>query len=383
MASETGHPAGRKSIFASQKKGSTQDPSSEALPPPPPTLISPSQKKRKNRKRIEEEADELGHDDSWDTEAIHLPGETYKPRPSRSRSTAASIHEGETAEQNAADEPVGLVGTGQYHDTADPAEQAFVSAVPPPTTLEIPTPKEADAPPAAQPKKRGRKKKQPVVEVIQDELPAEEAETSTVDSLSHPVEMEEIIEKPKKKRGRPRKSDQAKATATTKEAPVPPPRIEEPEELEAPEVAEPEEDPFDKDDDGEASEQEVRKPRSNKARQKQSKKKRKEASEDDGAGSREPKGVSPPLKEVDVNTASANNSRAEAPSRSASTESAGKKSAGVAAAAAPSEKLQTKAPTKETTALPKPVASSQSKVPHRVGLSKRSRIAPLLKIIKK
>ena len=370
----TGHPRGR-SIFASQAQESAADPSDE--PVPPPTGTPPSQKKKKKPKRVEDEADELGHDDLWDSEALGLPRETYKPRPGRKRSTMTSIHEDETAQREAAHEAVDLTEIDQAADAVGTTERESGPAAPPPTTAEPPVPKE--------PKKRGRKKKQPIVEVTQNDQPGEGTAVPAVDSLPRPVEVEEVIEKPKKKRGRPRKSDQTKTATTAVSVPPPPP--EEPEELEAPEVAEHEEDPFDNENDSgdhdeEASEQEVRKSRSKKIVEKQTKRKkaRKSAASavDDEADPLGEPDVAP-LTEVDANTGA----NASVPAAGGSVKSESAEGTGAAA----SEKTMVKAPGKETGAAATTKSSAapqqQSKVPHRVGLSKRTRIAPLLKIIRK
>ncbi len=328
--------------------------------PPPAPSGTPASQKRKKKSRPIQDVDELGHDDSWDSDAIGHHPELSRPRLSRRRSNASSIHEDETAQHEEPEEPVDAVDIGPEEEAVylvEPVEQDPPSN-PPPPALEAPIPAERVDAPTNQPKKRGRKKKQPVVEeVIRDERPVEEAAAVPTEPDPPPQapEAEEVVKNPKKKRGRPRKSDQAK-TAKTAPPPVP---AEVPEE---PPGKAPDNDAAGASP-GQLGEEE---PKSKNAPRKRGKR-------TDDVAEEEPSGKDEvsALREVDANPG--------IPSRSASSEPAGKKKPAETAAA----ENQAKARTKET---PKPAAAAaatQSKVLYRVGLSKKTRIAPLLKIIRK
>lgn len=345
-----------------KKRKPTSASHADAASPLPDTSETPASRKRKKKsQRIEEDVDELGQDESWDSDTIGHHRETYTPRLSRRRSNATNIHEDETAQQEEVEEPVDVVEIGveeesENHITdivADPMEENSASNIPPTTALEVPAATEGKNLPTAQPKKkRGRKKKQPVVEeAVQDEQTIEEPVAPVeLDPPFQAVEVDDVSDKPKRKRGRPRKSDQAKAT-----------------EIDAPPMpAESPDDPIGKktldEDYNEASAKEDEgNPKSKKAAKKQKKKDQVNVNtlREDGNLA---------LKEVDVNSIT--------PSRSASSEPVGKKSKEEPAAA---DNSKAKPKTKET---PKS-AASQSKALYRVGLSKKSRIAPLLKCIKK
>ncbi|RYP07871.1 hypothetical protein DL764_002237 [Monosporascus ibericus] len=351
MASGHGRPKRRKSASASHAEEAVADAANDALLALSGTPAS--QKKRRKKAKDVEEADELGHDDSWDSDAVGYHRETYRPRRSRRRSNAASIHEDETAQKEAAEDPVDAVGMDQTEGPADTVHEDS-AAYAQPAAPEISQAVEPELPLKAQPKKRGRKKKQPTIEEIpQDEQPAEEeAAAVELDAPIQPAEVEGPVEKPRKKRGRPRKSDQAKAADVA----APPAEAE----MQAETQAEPEERSRDNDND-EAPPEQAEEPKSKKAVQRRI---RKSDPDEDMA----PEQKVSALKELGDN----------ASSRSMSSEPASKKSSEEGAAT--ENHHQSKAQTAKET--PKP-AASQSKVLYRVGLSKKTRIAPLLKSIRK
>lgn len=318
-----------------------------------------SRKRHNNPKRIEE-VDELGQDEAWDSDTIGYHHETYRPRPSRRRSNATSTHESEAVQHEEVEDPVNVVDLGVEEEArtatvepvVDPIEQTFASEAPH-TASEIYEAVQRDQVPTTQPKKRGRKKKQPVVEeTIEGERPTEEPTApAELDPPVQATEVEEVADKPKRKRGRPRKSDLPKpAEITAPSGPINPP--EEPARKAA-------------NDHNEVSPEKV-------AKEYKSKKTAKKPKERDNVDSDVPtEDESSALKEKDANS--------RIPARSVSSEPAGKKPKEAPAATAIAENKQGKSQAKEP---PKPVAS-QSKAPYRVGLSKKTRIAPLLKIIKK
>ncbi|KAI0124856.1 hypothetical protein BJ170DRAFT_478807 [Xylariales sp. AK1849] len=163
---------------------------------------------RRKRSRAEGDEDELGQDDPLDSDAVGYHRGTLKPRTSRRKSKTAITHGGMADFQVAADdmfvEPLSDLDP-EYGETAG------VST----TNTSKRAPKKAKSSSTAQdgtqPKRRGRKKKQPVSnEMIQDE---EDMDQNT--GIGEPtgiipvLETEPASEKPKKKRGRPRKSNVA------------------------------------------------------------------------------------------------------------------------------------------------------------------------------
>lgn len=350
MASGHDRPKRRNSISASH---------TEAVSPLPDLSETPAGRKRKKKSKHIEEVDELGQDESWDSDTIGFHRETYTPCISRRRSNATSIHEDETAQHEEVEEPVNVVDMGVEEEPENPVTETLADPIEDnsasntaTTALEAPVTTEQETLPTTQPKKkRGRKKKQPIVEeAIQDEQPTEEPTTpAELDPPFQATEVEEVSEKPKRKRGRPRKSDQAKAT----EIDAPPEPVEAPEE--------PAGKTADDDYHGASPEEDEEKPKSKKTAKKQKKK-------DNIVEDIPREDESPALKEIGANSIT--------PSRSMSSEPASKKSKDVPAT---TENSKVKSQAKEP---PKP-AVSQSKSLYRVGLSKKSRIAPLLKCIKK
>ncbi|KAI0556240.1 hypothetical protein F4679DRAFT_24675 [Xylaria curta] len=279
----------------------------------------------KGKKRAaREEDDELGRDDLWDPDDIDAPQESYKPRPSKRRTVRAA----------------------DFSDTPKriPYEELIDTQVPP----ETPAPSEPQ--PEAQLKKRGRKKKQPTTEnlVTETDINEELELNQNPVSSEKPAEPEPSPEKPKKRRGRPRKSEPSKAV----EEPIPePPIADEP----------PIEEPPQKEDSPDPPAAVSRKQTSSESNTKRKRSKATKVVEDS-----ESEDDRQPLGEVDSNLRSPSKSvsaKEETPARAGSSE----------------EKSAPKAQAKEKAKS----ATSQSKPTYRVGLSKRSRIAPLLKIIKK
>ncbi|KAK7756423.1 hypothetical protein SLS62_001649 [Diatrype stigma] len=343
------------------KSTSIAEATPDAIGDPLPGLNeTPTSRKRHNNPKRTEEVDELGQDEAWGSDTIGYHDETYRPRPSRRRPNATNIYEGEAVPDEEVEEPVNVVDVCVEEEAFIPAAESKVDPIEQKAASDasIIAPEVFDAAqrdhvPINQPKKRGRKKKQPVVEEnMEDKGPAEEPTApAEPDPPAQATEVEEVAEKPKRKRGRPRKSDQPKAT----EISAPSTRVD------------PHEEPAGKaldDDHKEVSPEKV-------AEECKPKKAAKKPGEKVNVDSdTPPEDESAILKEKDANS--------RTPSRSVSSEPAGKKPKEVPAATAAEDK-QVKSQAKET---PKP-AASQPKGLYRVGLSKKTRIAPLLKIIKK
>lgn len=173
----------------------------EELPPPK----SSTKKKRSMPRGDVDDVDELGQDDSWDSDIIGRHRESYKPRTSRRRSNAASINEVQAEVEPDPDaifeEPESDLDP-EYGDMATSRKTKRAAKN---------TKSSSAAQEKAQPKKRGRKKKQPVSEeVILDEEVVEQISNIAEfgESVTGP-EVEPPAEVPKKKRGRPRKSEAA------------------------------------------------------------------------------------------------------------------------------------------------------------------------------
>ncbi|KAI0882563.1 uncharacterized protein GGS22DRAFT_195811 [Annulohypoxylon maeteangense] len=240
-----------------------------------------------------------------------------------------------------------------------------IPATAPPISIIAPDPIQLEAQPAPQPKKRGRKKKQPISEqIIQDELSIETQVTShDPNTATKGFETPAEPEKSKKRRGRPRKSDPANS-----KAPVSPvaPELEPIVSSKTPGNGAEGEDPV-----LERIET-TKKPKKKRQAQKQ---------EGGNVVINEPatdentdRDISP-LKEVSSNTRTQSQKAksAEAVPAKFVTES-------------PASPNLTPQPEEKAHTTPKPIPTSmtsQPKVPYRVGLSKRTRIASLLKIIKR
>ncbi|KAI0451797.1 hypothetical protein F5B21DRAFT_362393 [Xylaria acuta] len=288
----------------------------------------------KGKKRAAQhfEEDELCRDDRWDGDDINTPQDSYKPRSTKRRSVLVA----------------GVSDIGNKTDTLDHvSDEAAIQTQDPP---ELPA--ALEPPPEAQLKKRGRKKKQYTTEdpLTGTDINENSNTNQTPASPQKAADAEPTPEKPKKKRGRPRKSGPSKAA----EEPLPePPVADEPPIIDSPQ----------KDETPDTSATVSRKQENSEQKTKRKKSEVTEEAEDTGS-----KDDRPPLKEVDSNLRSPSkpvSTREETPmkSREGSNE----------------EKSTPKTQLRETPKL----AASQSKPTYRVGLSKRSRIAPLLKSIKK
>ncbi|KAI0432837.1 hypothetical protein F5Y09DRAFT_300535 [Xylaria sp. FL1042] len=315
--------------------------------PAMPQSQTPVSKGRKRSRRIVEE-DELCQDDNWGPEDIDAHQEPYKSRATKRRSELAS----------------GFAGHGHNMDGfEDVLNESMIPTQTPPkfpaSALPDTDPFESQSVPQSEPlplpKKRGRKRKQSATEDPPTQVEVnEELNFNQNSAFSNKAAAVEVSpEKPKKKRGRPRKSELSKAT---EELLLEPPISDEQPHADSPQKAE-------KDD-----RLDISAPVSGgweaDGQQRAKGKSRRATEEDDGADSKESR---LPLKEVDNNLGS--------PSKSSSTgESTTKVSA------EPGDENSTpKKRLKESPIL----GASQSKLRYRVGLSRRSRIAPLLKSIKK
>ncbi|KAI1083765.1 hypothetical protein F5B20DRAFT_525344 [Whalleya microplaca] len=311
----------------------------------PPIRSSPEALPPKKRKRISRDAqdeDELVQDEPWASDTFSHNQESYKPQPSRRRSTTAE------ADKGGNDDKQNIALNAHEKDSGEaPRISAKESRVTTIDTSELDQPETEQTP---QPKKRGRKKKQLTSEqIIQKEQDAEyQATTQEPTSISEASKAQVELEKPKKKRGRPRKSE-----AANPETLVPPGS-------EAPVAAETRNDNVPQDD----TASEKASVSAEKGKTKKNIPKQKEELQDlnDSTARRD----SSPLKET--------NSNPRTPVQGSSPEEVSTK---------PTEsKNQNLQPKSQSTVTPKP-AGSQTKSLYRVGLSKRTRIAPLLKSIRK
>ncbi|KAI5928110.1 hypothetical protein F4810DRAFT_647016 [Camillea tinctor] len=304
---------------------------------------SPSTSRIKERPQTLEDADELGQEEYWNSDANDDYQDNYKPRPSRRRTKASRIIE----DDDFGEDPISTTNEGDQDKPIDvDVEVEAIPDAPNTSTVDDSSkPSQSEPKPTTQPKKRGRKKKQPVLEEINDS-PSDESPVinQKPGSLASTNQTVVPTEKPKKKkRGRPRKSDTAKVEAVDTEQDVP----AETSVISESEVVDAKQDQSASDDDDQETE----------------KRKTKKMKVNDQAAGDEPG----PLKNVDRNTRS--------PSAALSSKETSTKTAEKAAPENPPSKPEAK----------KTAASStpQPKVPYRVGLSKRSRIAPLLKMIRK
>ncbi|TGJ86771.1 hypothetical protein E0Z10_g1988 [Xylaria hypoxylon] len=314
---------------------------------------TPVSKGRKRARRVLEE-DELCQDNTWDSDDFDLPQGPYKPRAPKRRSVTAA----------------GFVGVQSNTDTLEDISNEPMVPTQSPPKIPAPTLPDTDPPepepepqpepqPELQPelqhepltRKRGRKKKQPATKIPPADIEINEDLYLNQKSASpdKAAAAEPSPEKPKKKRGRPRKSDSSKAA----EGPLPELPIAD----ELPRTDSPR-----KDNNLDTSAAVTRKQKDSKQKAKEGKSKTSEEIEDTGS-----KESRLPLKEVD------NNPRT--PSKPVST----KESPAETRTEPRDEKATPKTQLKENPKL----GASQSKVTYRVGLSKRSRIAPLLKSIRK
>jgi hypothetical protein len=327
---------------------------------------------RKRRKSgFQDDEDELGRDDSWDSDAIGYHRETYIPQKSLRRSERASIEDAkedldtraaedvrEAAEAREMEKAQEARGAQEMEETpvaggAPVAEEDRISDFVPEYGQTPPHKKtktksaassskqsSAAASEAPQPKKRGRKKKQPVVEEVFRDEDAGAQETSPAPAVipTPATGTVQAVEKPKRKRGRPRKSDDINNDSTAEQGGG---KIQGTEGEEAPPISQRQvsEGSNAKPDDGwKETTPEI--PTDN---------------ENVQQGSKEvtasPKKSVSPLKDADSNTLLTSQS--------------------------------TTSTSEKATSTAKVAPSQPGKMAYRVGLSKRSRIAPLLKSLKK
>lgn len=308
--------------------------------------------KGKKRAAQDSEEDELNQDHAWDAEGADMPKELYKPRPTKRRSTVAASYSGEEIQASTVEARIEnpVVETQVAPEAPMPDLLGIVQLGPQPESL---------------PKKRGRKKKQPVAEdppTVTETINESLYQDQSAVPISTVAEAEPTVEKPKKKRGRPRKLEPSKAKEETWTEP-----------LQEPPVADqlpPETDqtPNDEGLDETAVLPEIR----HNGAQKTGGKRKKPTEEMEGSA--DSKASRLPLKEMD------NNLTSTSPSKTLATGASSPAKADVETENE-KEKGTPKTLSKETT--PRLSATPQPKVPYRVGLSRRSRIAPLLKSIKK
>ncbi|KAI1506643.1 hypothetical protein F5X99DRAFT_365029 [Biscogniauxia marginata] len=305
----------------------------------------PSAKRDKKKPRISEDADELGQDEAWDSDTNNDYQENYKPRPSRRRIKATTIIEDGDIREDA-------ISTTNEDKLNEPAGAEMVPDAPDIPAIDDMEAGQPEPKPATQPKKRGRKKKQLVLEETPQDIPDDETPVITQERAQLETALQTAVPsgKPKKKRGRPRKSDSAKAETAMSEQAV---SAETLTNLESYGTST-------RPDDSalESSEQDIKEHKTKKMKvdPKQSTGVDDQAASDDIL----------PLKDVDRNTRSPSKTLSPgAPPTKAAEESA-------------HETQSCKSEAKKT-----PNSTPGSKAPYRVGLSKRSRIAPLLKIIRK
>ncbi|KAI0181298.1 hypothetical protein GGR52DRAFT_27567 [Hypoxylon sp. FL1284] len=301
------------------------------------TPKAPQKKKGKKRLKDTQEEDELDQDELGDPEV----------RKDRKRRRSEQNPQIDSSAAHESIEDIDLVPNLQEEppvdDVREPEEfPADVPATEPPPPDHAPEPSIPEVQPAPQPKKRGRKKKQPV------------SEEAVVDEQAAPVPIAEIQpepEKPKKKRGRPRKSDTEKAEKVA--------------------AVEPKADSTSKshEDDIQRDELASEETPVNKGKLK-TKKTAKQADVLDEATNEQVTdegGRTSPLKEISRNS--------RTPSEKSKSLDEKPEDAG------PDQNLT---PNQAVPSKPTPASTpSQPKVPYRVGLSKRSRITSLLKSIKR
>ncbi|KAI0900765.1 hypothetical protein F4806DRAFT_167373 [Annulohypoxylon nitens] len=329
------------------------------------TMSGPPNKKRKKQPKDTRDEDELAQDQPWILDNDNDKQDSHKRRRHHEHKSNSSI-------VNEDDGDIELIPhlrdeehPREVEREEPPQEDPYkineripkIPATEPPIPAIAPEPIQLEAQATPQPKKRGRKKKQPISEQpIMDEVSVQNQTTAQdLNTTTHISEVPIEPGKTKKRRGRPRKSDPAKT-----EIPVAP-------ELE-PAILKTVGNDF---DDEEPTE-------TNESIKKLKKKKRGEKQEEDVAPSEpiakesEDRDASP-LKEISSNSRTPSQ-------RSTSTEAIPAKTVNESPASPslpPKSEEKARATSKPTS------TASQAKVPYRVGLSKRTRIASLLKVIKR
>ncbi|KAI0484245.1 hypothetical protein GGR56DRAFT_15776 [Xylariaceae sp. FL0804] len=314
----------------------------------PAKLPSQTQSTKKKRKKVQRstvvsEEPLIGQDDAWDSDEIKSHRESYKPRPTKRRLRPA-VPGDEDGEPEGDAQADGQAIEDIRDDTVEPTSEATQEPTQDPHGGEVQS--------TNMPKKRGRKKKQTTTDRnpkeinVSDIQEVDQALPNDVEAVEHTIP----AEKPKKKRGRPRKSEM---TRLAEEATVQPPR--------AAEVVETRE------TDDELAEQDMDETQPTKKKQKKSEAQAEEVGPQSDTPNPQRKALA--LEEVDANTRSPTVSRAsDMENATPAPESRDKKKTS-------SKSLESEAAAKS--------AAVQSRTPYRVGLSKRSRIAPLLKSIRK
>lgn len=379
-----------------------------------PIGFSPSPKQHKSKKRRSDEEDELAGDDGWDSEDVGFHREVYKPRPSRRRSNGASNNVGAVAQEDnsarAAEAAPNDDVTQNLQPTQDPhqpvtTEEASREIPETPDIVAKATVPAPDSGPVMvdgkpPPKKRGRKKKQPPPPPASDELAQGQAPSvSGAESGAMDPELTAasaaavadsyafgddgaLVEKPKKKRGRPRKSETPvkapeKSPVRTEQNTLPstadPLAVDE-EEFAPEAAARPsarrsmsEEIPPSEEDDDENDGPVVKKRGRKPAKRPKVSKEPEEATT---------QGSASPLQEVDRNT------KLQSPLVAAAEASESESGTAKKSAAEPAATAASSATNKKTTN-PSTPSQQPGKVAYRVGLSKKSRVTSLLKIIRK
>ncbi|KAI1107401.1 hypothetical protein F4804DRAFT_297805 [Jackrogersella minutella] len=319
------------------------------------TQKSPRSKKRKKRPHNTQDEDELVQNEHLDPKTTNNHEDNHKRR-RRNELNTNSLNQQDDEDVELVINPqeeiipqameYGGLPLGEAHKVDEFVPEIPATEPPIPIPLSAPNPKQLEAQPDPQPKKRGRKKKQTTSEqIIQDEPSVvNEVTPQALVPAGKGAEVQAKSEKPRKKRGQPRKSDPAKP--------------------EIPIALEP--------DQGDELDPErigaTEKPKKNKQAQMQEEKSEK------GNGPVLGGDVSP-LKEI-----SNNNPKTPSQISTSATE-------GVPARSVAESSVDPNLPPKSRekgSSTPKPTpTSSQPKVPYRVGLSKRTRIASLLKSIKR
>ncbi|KAI1481276.1 hypothetical protein F4774DRAFT_46505 [Daldinia eschscholtzii] len=322
------------------------------------TPRSLTNKKKKRTRSIRDENEDELQDESWDHETVRHQDkhkrrrnepklDTPDPQGDDDIELLPNPHEEIPQDQNNQDPP-----REGIHENGDAAPD--IPATAPPVPINAPEDNLPETQPVPQPKKRGRKKKQVVSEqTIQKEPPVENqavAQEEITDVKDPELQIEP--EKPKKKRGRPRKSDLAKSET------IPTPEYEPNATHKAHDV------------EADSEKTEV-------AEKVKSRKKRKSrilVEEEEEMEEME----DPPLDKDDAEDALKEISSNPRPSEEpASAED-------VPAKLTPKPVADQRKSEEKGTPAPKATpTSSQPKVPYRVGLSKRTRIQSLLKIIKR
>ncbi|KAK7978265.1 hypothetical protein PG988_005755 [Apiospora saccharicola] len=361
---------------------------------------SPSPKRQKSKKRRSDDDDELAGDDGWDSEDVGFHREVYKPRPSRRRSNGASNagaaaqdnnNNAQAAEAATNDDVIqDLPSTQDPHqppvtteeasreipETPDIVAKASAQA-PDPAPIMPPPPSDSDElAPAQAPSVSGAESG-----AVDSEPTATSAAAADLYAFGDDAAP---AEKPKKKRGRPRKSDTPvkapnKSPVRTEQTTLPStadPLARDEEDFVPDAAARPsarrsasEEIPPSEEEDDEDDEPVVKKRGRKPAKRPKVSKEPEEAITTHGSAS--------PLQEVDHNTKLQSPAVAAVEaSESESSTPARKLAAGPAATPAASS-------TTKKTANPATPSQQPGKVAYRVGLSKKSRVTSLLKIIRK